>query len=69
MACISEGRGEAGSMSRIVTLKENTKDPNLVLPNVEGICEEIHKRAVGEGTIFRTIGIIAITSDLGIKKD
>ncbi|RWX74091.1 MAG: DNA polymerase IV [Candidatus Methanosuratincola verstraetei] len=61
------GRAEAGSMSRIITLKENTKDLKAVLPKVDEICEEIHERAVREGVLFRTIGIIAITSDLGIK--
>ncbi len=61
------GKAESGSISKIVTLKENTKDQKSILPKVEEICEEIQKRAVKEGILFRTIGIIAITADLGIK--
>lgn len=62
-----QGRADAGSMSRIITLKEDTRDLATILSKVEEICEEIHKRAVGEGVLFRTIGIIAITDELGIK--
>ncbi|MDI9608971.1 MAG: DNA polymerase IV [Candidatus Verstraetearchaeota archaeon] len=62
-----QGRAEAGSLSRIITLKENTRDLKALLPRIEEVCEEIHKKALGEGILFRTIGIIAITADLGIR--
>ncbi len=60
------GRGEPDSISRIATLKENTRDPQALKGMVERLCREVHGRAVSGGYAFRSIGLIVILEDLAI---
>ncbi|MDI9644631.1 MAG: DNA polymerase IV [Candidatus Verstraetearchaeota archaeon] len=62
-----QGREELGSMSRIVTLKEDTRDMSVISLRINEICEEIHRRAAREGVLYRNVGIIAIHPDLTMK--
>ena len=57
-------KGEAESISRIATLKENTRDLNVIMENSTGLCNDLHAKIVGENLVFKTVGIIAITADI-----
>src|SRR3989304_2762003 len=58
--------GEAESISRISTLKENTRDLALILEKtsqlIEDVCKELAERKLG----FKQVGIIAIMTDLSV---
>ncbi|MFX0163459.1 MAG: DNA polymerase IV [Candidatus Hodarchaeota archaeon] len=60
-------RGEAESISRIHTLKEDTRDLNVILEKADQLCEEVYERLVKQGLSFKTIGIIMITTDLNMR--
>jgi DNA polymerase IV (DinB-like DNA polymerase) len=59
--------GEAESISRISTLKENTRDLNVVLEKCNQLIEDIHKELVQGNISFRNVGIIAIMTDLSVR--
>lgn len=56
--------GEAESISRISTLKENTRDLELIMEKTSQLCEEIHSELIQRDVNFKQIGIIAIMTDL-----
>ena len=59
--------GEAESISRISTLKENTRDLTLILEKTNQLIEDIHKELVQKSVNFRQVGIIAIMTDLSAR--
>jgi DNA polymerase IV (DinB-like DNA polymerase) len=59
--------GEAESVSRISTLKENTRDLALILEKTGQLIEDIHKEVVQRDISFKQIGIIAIMTDLSVR--
>ncbi len=59
-------RGEALSISRISTLREDTHDLKAVVELSERLCDEIHSRLVEANLSFMSITAIAITRDLTI---
>jgi len=59
--------GEAESISRISTLKENTRDLTLILEKTDQLTEDIHKELVQRKLGFKQVGIIAIMTDLSIR--
>ncbi len=59
-------RGMAESISRITTLRENTRDLNTILEDLYRLSEAIHERVVEQGLNFKSIGIVAIMEDLSI---
>jgi DNA polymerase IV (DinB-like DNA polymerase) len=59
--------GEAESISRISTLKENTRDLIVVLEKTDQLIEESHKEAVQRNLSFKQVGIIAIMTDLSAR--
>ena len=58
--------GEAESISRISTLKENTCDLTLILEKTDQLTEDIHKELLQRNVSFKQVGIIAIMTDLSI---
>jgi len=60
-------RGETDSISRIVTLKEDTKDPSAVIAVTDRLCAEVHERLRQRRLSFRTVGVVAIMRDLSIQ--
>jgi DNA polymerase IV (DinB-like DNA polymerase) len=58
---------EAESISRISTLKENSRDLMIVLEKTNKLIAEIHKDAVQRNVNFKQVGIIAITTDLNVR--
>jgi len=59
--------GEAESISRISTLKENTRDLRVVLEKANQLIEDIHKELVQRNISFKQVGIIAIMTDLSTR--
>ncbi|MGA3192806.1 MAG: DNA polymerase IV [Candidatus Bathyarchaeia archaeon] len=57
-------RAEAESISRIATLKQDTKDLALILEQTDRICNDVYDRLVEEKLTFKTVSIIAITKDM-----
>jgi len=60
-------RGEAESISRIATLKVDTHDIEAVAAKINVLSEEVHSRLMERGAKFKTVGIIAVMSDLSIR--
>ena len=59
--------GEAESVSRIATLKENTRDLAFILQKTDQLTEEIHKEIAEKNLSFKQVGIIAIMTDLSAR--
>jgi DNA polymerase IV (DinB-like DNA polymerase) len=59
--------GQAESISRISTLKENTLDLMEVLEKTDLLVEDIHKELVRRNISFKQIGIIVILTDLNVR--
>jgi len=57
-------RGEAESISRIATLKENTREMDVILEKANQLCEEVHVALAEHALTFRSVGIVVITTDL-----
>ena len=55
---------ERKQIGRIVTLKENTRNPENILPVLENLAEDLHRSARSEGVRFRSVGVTAIMEDL-----
>jgi DNA polymerase IV (DinB-like DNA polymerase) len=58
--------GEAESISRIATLKENTRDLTFILEKTSRLTEDIHRELVQRKLGFKQVGIIAIMTDLSM---
>ena len=59
-------RGEAESLSRISTLKENTRDLEVILKEADKLCDEVHSKLLDRGLSFRSVSILVVASDLGV---
>jgi len=60
-------RGEAESISRISTLKEDTLDLSFILEKANQQCKEIYAELKARTLILRTIGIIVVMKDMSIR--
>jgi len=58
--------GEAESISRIATLKENTRDLAVILEKTRQLTEDIYKELAQRNISFKQVGIIAIMADLSV---
>ncbi len=58
-----EGREQ---ISRIATLKENTRDAPKITPELKRLAEEAHRESVTEGWKFRSVGVLAFMEDLTV---
>ncbi len=57
---------ERKQIGRIVTLKQNTREPDVILPVLDNLAEDLHRTSRSEGVRFRSIGVTAIMEDLSI---
>jgi DNA polymerase IV (DinB-like DNA polymerase) len=62
-----EETGEAESISRISTLKENTHDIVVVLEKTDQLIEDIHRDLVQRDVSFKQVSIIVILTDLSVR--
>jgi DNA polymerase IV (DinB-like DNA polymerase) len=58
-------RGEAESISRIATLKVDTRDLVIIMEKTAELSSDLHQRILMENSTFQTVSIIAVTTDLG----
>jgi DNA polymerase IV (DinB-like DNA polymerase) len=59
-------RGEAGSLSRIATLKQNTDDLNMIREKTNELCLDLHRNLNEQKLTFKSVSIIAIAKDLKV---
>ncbi len=59
-----EQRGRAKSISRIVTLKQNTRDPAVMLKEIKNLAEDVHSSILEQGLSFKSVSIVAVMDDL-----
>jgi DNA polymerase IV (DinB-like DNA polymerase) len=57
-------RGMAESISRILTLKEDTRDLDKILEEAYKICVDIHQRATQLNLNFKSISVYAVLQDM-----
>lgn len=57
-------RGMAESISRILTLKEDTRDMHALLEVANTICDDIYERAKGFNLNFKTISVQLVLQDM-----
>jgi DNA polymerase IV (DinB-like DNA polymerase) len=60
-------RQEATQYSRIITLKQDSKDYNFLAKDLERLCEDIHSAIISDNITFKSIGIQFVQSDLSNK--
>ena len=60
-------RGEVESISRISTLKEDTRDLEAILKKTNQLCDEVHAKLVQQGLSFKSVGIVAVMTDMSIR--
>ena len=54
-------------ISRIMTLKRSTNSVNEMLDDLASLCKDVHKSASEQSFSFKSVGIILVLDDLGIK--
>ena len=59
--------GEAESISRISTLRENSCDLSVVDEKTDQLIEDIHQELVQRNISFKQVGIIVIMTDLSVR--
>jgi DNA polymerase IV (DinB-like DNA polymerase) len=57
-------RGEAASISRISTLKQDSRDLDSILEKTDQLCSEIHAVLRKQGMAYKTVGITVVTNDM-----
>lgn len=60
-------RGEVESISRISTLKEDSRDLKAILEKTDQLCDEVYGRLVQRGLSFKSVGIVAVMTDMSIR--
>jgi DNA polymerase IV (DinB-like DNA polymerase) len=60
-------RGEAESISRISTLKEDTRDLNIILEKTKQLCDEVHAKLMQRELSFKSVGIVAAMTDMSVR--
>jgi len=60
-------RQEATQYSRIITLKQDSKDYNFLARDLEKLCEDIHSAIISDSITFKSVGIQFVQSDLSNK--
>jgi len=60
-------QGEAESISKIGTLKQDTRDLDFILQKINELTEPIHKELTEKGYSFKTLSIYVVNVDLSGK--
>ncbi len=63
---VTEGR-ETTQLSRIITLKKNTRDPEEIFSQLSPAIDDLHSKLLAEHRSFKTVSAIAILSDLSTR--
>ncbi len=59
-----EESSEPESLSRISTLKENTKNLSTILDNAYNLCDEVHTKLIQRSLLYRSVSIYIVAGDL-----
>jgi len=59
--------GEAESIGRMGTLKENTRDLNFIMQKIDQQIEEIYEEFTQKALSYRQVGIVAVMTNLSAK--
>jgi len=62
-----EQRGRPESLSRIVTLKENTRDIAMIMKEIISLAKDVYSNAMEQGFSFRSVSIMAVMEDLTMR--
>jgi len=60
-------RGRAESISRITTLKENTRDIAEMMKQIEKLAENVHSKSMQQGLSFKSVSVVAVMEDLKMR--
>jgi DNA polymerase IV (DinB-like DNA polymerase) len=60
-------RQEATQYSRIITLKEDSKEYHFLAKEIVKLCEDVHAAILKDGLMFKSVGIQFVQSDLSNK--
>ncbi len=60
-------RGDPVQYSRIVTLKQDSKDYDYLSRDLEALCEDVHRAVVRDDLVFKSIGIQFVQDDLSSR--
>jgi len=60
-------RSEVESISRISTLKEDTRKLNVILEKTNQLCGEVHAKLMQREVGFKSVGIIAVMTDMSLR--
>ncbi len=60
-------RGPATQISRIITLKRDSRDTGEILSQLAPALGDVHRRVVENGLFFRSVSVIGILRDLSIR--
>ena len=53
--------------SRIITLKQDSKDFDFLVKDLEKLCDELHETIIKDSLLFKSVGIQFVQSDLSNK--
>ena len=53
--------------SRIITLKQDSKDFDFLTKDLEKLCDDLHQAIVKDGILFKSVGIQFVNSDLSSR--
>jgi nucleotidyltransferase/DNA polymerase involved in DNA repair len=59
-------RGEAESLSKISTLKQNTRDLEVIIEETDKLIDQVYVKLLKRGLSFRSVSILVVASDLGV---
>ena len=59
-------KGEADSLSRIATLRQDTHDVGPIIEKTDELCTDLHANIIEQNVTFKSISIIAIAKDLSL---
>lgn len=59
-------RGETESVSRIATLKENTRELPRILEKTDELCKDVHGGLIQRGVTFKTVGIYVVMAGMSV---
>ena len=60
-------RASTIQLSKIITLKKNSKDQNFLQENIEELCVQLNQIAIDNNKMYRSIGIQFVNEDLSTK--
>jgi len=59
-------RSGVESISRISTLKKNTRDLELITEKTNHLCDQVYEHLAQSGLSFKSVGIVAVMTDMSI---